>query len=214
MLPSQNKWIIASVGSLCKLFFASKYASFQLRESCNSQALLQYILEPASRQGRPLITFSNHISTIDDPVMWSFLPVKTLFSNPQQVRWTLGADEILFQSNPKLRFSTPIHALFWRLSSAFFHAGKVLPIIRGNGLHQPGILLAEQVLKEGDWLHIFVEGKVYPLSRDILLPVKWGTAHLILDYYENYKVSPIIFPLMLQGSLLHSENLQLYSIYF
>ena len=197
-LPDQNKWIISTVGALCKILFASRYASFNLEKSPECMQLMKYIQDPPSRRNRPLITFSNHISTIDDPIMWSFLPLTTLFCHPQKVRWTLGADEILFGS--RRTFLEPsIHAIFWRLSSSFFHAGKVLPIVRGNGLQQDGIILAKQVLNNGDWLHIFVEGKVNPLSSDILLPLRWGIAHLILDYYEIHGISPIVVPLIIQG---------------
>ena len=39
-----------------------------------------------------------------------------------------------------------------------FRAAKVLPVQRGGGMKQPGMLAAEQKLKEGQWVHIFPEG--------------------------------------------------------
>lgn len=39
-----------------------------------------------------------------------------------------------------------------------FRAAKVLPVVRGGGLAQPGMVAAEERLAAGDWVHIFPEG--------------------------------------------------------
>jgi monolysocardiolipin acyltransferase len=198
LLPVHHGLTLMVVGSLCKLFLATRYASFRLHPTPAAHQLLDWIEHPLKREGRPLITYSNHISTIDDPLMWSFLPMSILFT-PQKVRWALGADELLFQSNAESHPSI-LHRLFWKLSSKFFHSGKVLPVVRGNGLQQPSILLAQQILTQGDWLHIFVEGKVNPYSPDILLPLRWGISHLVLNHHQQHQQCPILVPLVIRGN--------------
>ncbi|KAG7114170.1 Lysophosphatidylcholine acyltransferase like protein [Verticillium longisporum] len=47
------------------------------------------------RQG--LITVSNHISVLDDPVTWGVLPLKYAFK-PRNLRWGLGAHDICFKN--------------------------------------------------------------------------------------------------------------------
>ena len=61
------------------------------------------------------------------------------------VRFGWCAEEICFKS--------PLLALFFRL-------GKVMPIVRGKGLQQPGFEEAMQRVRDGDWLHVFPEGEL------------------------------------------------------
>lgn len=132
-------------------------------------------------KGVPLITYCNHTSTVDDPLLFGLLPTKLLLSHNQgKMRWSLGAKEILF-----------INPLF----SSFFSAGKVLPIERGAGLFQPSMLECHSLLKKGDWIHIFPEGQIYPHSSQ-LGPFKWGIGHLIRGCLNQ---NPIILPIRHKG---------------
>ena len=70
-------------------------------------------------RGRGLLTYSNHVSLFDDPILVSN------FSLPryEEIRWTATDAINFFGSRPKA----------W-----LFTAGKAVPIVRGAGLDQPG----------------------------------------------------------------------------
>lgn len=51
---------------------------------------------PEERE-RGLITVSNHVSVMDDPLIWGVLPLKYGF-NPSNHRWSLGSYDICFQN--------------------------------------------------------------------------------------------------------------------
>ncbi|KAL0472997.1 hypothetical protein QR685DRAFT_435475 [Neurospora intermedia] len=91
--------------------------------------------EDPERRERGLLTVSNHISVLDDPVVWGVLPLSYAF-NPNNLRWTLAAHDICF-ANPTF--------------SAFFTAGQVLPCHRlkhspHGGLFQPSLTQAIRLL--------------------------------------------------------------------
>ncbi|KAK3399237.1 hypothetical protein B0T20DRAFT_392253 [Sordaria brevicollis] len=98
------------------------------------KALLDSREDPERRE-RGLLTVSNHISVLDDPVVWGVLPLSYAF-NPNNLRWTLAAHDICF-ANPTF--------------SAFFTAGQVLPCHRlkhssHGGLFQPSLTQAIRLL--------------------------------------------------------------------
>jgi monolysocardiolipin acyltransferase len=92
-----------------------------------------------SRDGRGLLTFSNHVSLFDDPLLTS----NFVHGSYKRIRW-VGADALNF-------FGTPFKA--W-----LFTAGKAAPIVRGGGIEQPGMHLLRDRLLAGDWVHMFPEG--------------------------------------------------------
>ncbi|GLT77516.1 hypothetical protein SLA2020_490900 [Shorea laevis] len=133
--------------------------------------------------GVPLLTVSNHMSTLDDPVMWGFKGFPSF--DTKLARWVLAAEDICFKN---------------ALLSYFFRLGmECIPITRGAGIYQEhmdealgrlsdehggaGIyrhmIEALDRLSDGAWLHTFPEGKVSqedgPIRR-----LKWGTASLIV----------------------------------
>jgi monolysocardiolipin acyltransferase len=125
--------------------------------------------------GRPLITISNHVSMVDDPLFFgSILPMKH-FANPHSphFRWTLGAREVCFGQRA--------HSLFFRL-------GKTLPIVRGAGIYQQSMNQMLDELNRGDWLHIYPEGKINMTKE--WLRLKWGVARLVADAH----VTPVVLP--------------------
>lgn len=133
----------------------------------------------------PLLTFSNHISCIDDPVLWaSLLPLTYYSTNTNTVRWSPAALEICF--------SKPWH-------STFFSLGKTFPILRGAGLDQPAMDFAKALLKCNQWLHLFPEGKVMRDDNQQVISnkergyiFKWGISKLILDHFESIKNEPSV----------------------
>ncbi|KAH8837412.1 hypothetical protein MCOR27_008338 [Pyricularia oryzae] len=87
------------------------------------------------KRTKGLITVSNHISIIDDPLIWGVLPLKYSF-NQSNLRWSLAAHDICFQ-NPVL--------------TTFFNLGKTLPTYRFRhspygGLFQPTMSDAIRIL--------------------------------------------------------------------
>jgi len=127
--------------------------------------------------GVPLLTVSNHMSTLDDPVMWGFEGFP-LF-DAKLARWVLAAEDICFKN---------------ALLSYFFRLGKCIPITRGAGIYQEHMNEALDRLSDGAWLHTFPEGKVSqedgPIRR-----LKWGTASLIV----RAPVTPIVLPIVHHG---------------
>jgi monolysocardiolipin acyltransferase len=66
---------------------------------------------------RGLLTVSNHISVLDDPVIWGVLPLSfTAIYGYMNFRWSFGSHDICFQNGPL---------------SHFFTLGQVLPTHRG-----------------------------------------------------------------------------------
>ncbi|KAI0481045.1 hypothetical protein GGR56DRAFT_302526 [Xylariaceae sp. FL0804] len=90
--------------------------------------------DPLKRQ-RGLITVSNHISIVDDPLIWGVLPLHYAF-DPANHRWGLGAHDICFQN---------------KILGSFFSYGQVLPTHRHRhsphgGLFQPTMTQAIRLL--------------------------------------------------------------------
>ncbi|KAL3527356.1 hypothetical protein ACH5RR_012012 [Cinchona calisaya] len=127
--------------------------------------------------GVPLLTVSNHMSTLDDPVMWGFKGFPIM--DARLGRWVLAAEDICFKNT---------------VLSYFFRLGKCIPITRGGGIYQEHMNEALDRLRDGAWLHTFPEGKVcqedVPIRR-----LKWGTASLI----ARAPVTPIVLPIVHRG---------------
>ncbi|KAK8031170.1 hypothetical protein PG990_000904 [Apiospora arundinis] len=68
------------------------------------------------KRERGLITVCNHVSVMDDPLMWGILPASYAF-NPSNLRWGLGAHDICFKN---------------KALSTFFSLGQVLPTHRAS----------------------------------------------------------------------------------
>ncbi|XP_058073286.1 N-acylphosphatidylethanolamine synthase isoform X2 [Magnolia sinica] len=122
----------------------------------------------------PLITVSNHMSTLDDPLMWGFRGFPS--ADARLARWVLAADDICFKNT---------------VLSYFFRLGKCIPITRGGGIYQEHMNEALDRLSEGGWLHTFPEGKVSQENEPIRR-LKWGTASLI----ERAPVTPVVLPIV------------------
>lgn len=65
------------------------------------------VLKAAKKQSelenRGLVTYMNHVSLMDDPFIWSILPSSN-FLNPDNIRWSLGADNVCFENRYALMF--------------------------------------------------------------------------------------------------------------
>ncbi|TYG55665.1 hypothetical protein ES288_D08G001200v1 [Gossypium darwinii] len=85
--------------------------------------------------GIPLLTVSNHMSTLDDPLLWGFKGFPSLDAN--LARWVLAAEDICFKNS---------------VLTYFFRLGKCIPITRGAGIYQEYMNEALQCLNNGAWV--------------------------------------------------------------
>ncbi|KAJ5633726.1 hypothetical protein N7528_001568 [Penicillium herquei] len=120
------------VAGLCRAFLSGLcHAEVHGGEAFTE--LLDSRLDPSQRT-KGLITVSNHISVMDDPLVWGLLPAR--FWNK---RWSFGSHDICYQTRPL---------------SFFFTMGQVLPTHRlahspFGGLGQPAITQAIRLLSKG-----------------------------------------------------------------
>ncbi|KAF9224305.1 hypothetical protein BS17DRAFT_779613 [Gyrodon lividus] len=175
--------VITATGLTCKAFLNSGLCSITVG---NLPILLDALKSEHKRNGQGVVTVANHLSTLDDPVTWGILPTQN-YTNSRTIRWVLGASDIMF-TNP--------------LFSAFFRKGQVIETFRGNGIWQPALDAAIQLLNQGHWLHLFGEGAVhqptkYPQTNGVthLTRFKWGVGRVVMET----NVPPIIIPMWLTG---------------
>jgi 1-acyl-sn-glycerol-3-phosphate acyltransferase len=122
------------------------------------------------REGRGLLTFSNHVSLFDDPLLTSnFAP-----SRYDDRRW-VASDAINFFGSG------------WK--AWIFTAGKCVPVVRGAGIDQDGFTFLRDRLAEGAWVHIFPEGgRTRDPDAIMRAPFKLGIGRLIDE------TRPIVLP--------------------
>ncbi|XP_047154882.1 N-acylphosphatidylethanolamine synthase-like isoform X3 [Vigna umbellata] len=85
-----RKLVIAMVGT-----FAKTVSSFLNTTSVhNADTLLRLVRSRPRRV--PLITISNHMSTLDDPAMWGFKGFPIF--DTKLARWVLAAEDICFRN--------------------------------------------------------------------------------------------------------------------
>ncbi|XP_077226315.1 phospholipid/glycerol acyltransferase family protein isoform X2 [Tasmannia lanceolata] len=128
-------------------------------------------------EGKPLITVSNHVASVDDPLVIASLLPPSVLLDAHSLRWTLCATDRCF-SNP--------------MTSAFFKCVKVLPVSRGDGVYQKGLDMAISKLNNGGWVHIFPEGS---RSRDggrTIASAKRGVGRLVMDADNLPLVVPFV----------------------
>ncbi|KAF6215826.1 hypothetical protein GE061_000161 [Apolygus lucorum] len=166
-------WNLASSLTVTAVGLFSKILIGWLNKSkCHNQNTFSKLLEGRPKNV-PLITVSNHHSCFDDPGIWGCLKWKHLLSRTT-MRWSLAAHDICFTN---------------KLHSYFFMLGKCIPVIRGNGVYQEAINFCVDRLQDGEWVHVFPEGKVNMNKEFIRL--KWGVGRMIYDS----PVTPIVVPI-------------------
>ena len=77
--------------------------------------------------------------------------------NLSRLRWLLGAKDVCCKSF---------------MTSLFFQLGKVVPVVRGDGVYQYCMNFCLERLNAGEWVHIYPEGKIN-MQREIMR-LKWG----------------------------------------
>jgi len=122
-----------------------------------------------------VLSFSNHVSLFDDPLLISNLG-RTRYAD---VRW-IPADHLNFFGS-------------W-LKGLLFSCGKCVPIIRTGGLEQPGFAFLLERLQAGDWVHIFPEGgRTREPDARLRTPFKAGIGRLLVE------ASPVAMPFYHRG---------------
>lgn len=127
------------------------------------------------RGGRGLLTYSNHVTLFDDPL----LPSNFDLPRYEEIRWCAADALNFFGSAPKA----------W-----LFTVGKGVPIVRGSGLGQTGFRFMRDRLGEGEWVHIFPEGGRTRDPQALMRhPFKSGIGRLIAE------TRPILLPFYHHG---------------
>ncbi|KAF2448993.1 hypothetical protein P171DRAFT_352541 [Karstenula rhodostoma CBS 690.94] len=134
-----SSFVMGAVGLLCRGFLMMSKT-----ETHGLEKFVKLMEEREDVEGRErgLITVSNHVSVLDDPMIWGIMPLSYMFS-PDNLRWGLGSYDLCF-TNKGL--------------STFFTLGQVLPTHRTahsdfGGLFQPTITQAIRLLCRGPFLN-------------------------------------------------------------
>ncbi|KAJ4967950.1 hypothetical protein NE237_014651 [Protea cynaroides] len=128
-------------------------------------------------EGKPLITVSNHVASMDDPLVIASLLRPSFMLDANSLRWTLCATDRCFK-NP--------------VTSAFFQCVKVLPVSRGDGVYQKGLDMALSKLNNGGWVHIFPEGSRSRDGGKTMGSTKRGVGRLVMDADTMPAVVPFV----------------------
>ncbi|KAF8466642.1 hypothetical protein BDZ91DRAFT_782815 [Kalaharituber pfeilii] len=188
---------LATVGTLCKVFLQVAQRRVDVQ---GLDEFLRLMDERKLRGGQAggVVTVSNHISVMDDPLMWGILPVRKMLT-PSDIRWGLGSHDICFTSRPR---------------SLLFSLGQIIPTHRLHksttglgGLFQPALdksvhLLSHPVRPQ--WVHVFPEGRVHQHPTYQMRYFKWGVSRLILEP----PIQPTVIPMFIEGfcDIMHESR--------
>lgn len=159
------------LGNVCHVFMHG----FNRVQIFGAEKLNQALLHRPDNKG--LITVSNHVASMDDPLVIASLLPSNVMLYAQNIRWTLCATDRCFR-NP--------------VTSAFFKYVKVLPVSRGDGIYQKGMDMAVSKLNKGGWVHIFPEGTRSRNGGRSIGSIKRGIGRLLLDADHVPVVLPFV----------------------
>ncbi|XP_045185040.2 tafazzin-like [Mercenaria mercenaria] len=148
-------WRFLSCAVLLLMSLCSKLI-FGLNKPCvyRREALYRCVAKRPKR--KPLITVSNHYSMIDDFLLPYMLPWEQIRNRPS-TRWVPGAKDVSCRT---------------KQTALFFQLGRVIPVVRGDGVYQHGMDFCISRLNNGDWVHMYPEG-IVNTSKDFMR-LKWG----------------------------------------
>ncbi|CAK7262997.1 Lyso-phosphatidylcholine acyltransferase [Sporothrix epigloea] len=130
-----STFFMASTGMICRSILYG-FNNLEVVGLDNFLKLLDARKDVDARQ-RGLLTVSNHISVVDDPLIWGVLPFKYAIDH-RNLRWGLGSHDICYKSS---------------LAGHFFCSGQTLPTHRlrhspWGGLFQPTMNQAVRLLAD------------------------------------------------------------------
>ncbi|KAL5333240.1 hypothetical protein BJX70DRAFT_392342 [Aspergillus crustosus] len=211
---------ITGVTALCRsfLFVCSRPQTHGLEEFLE----LLDSRKDASQRKKGLLTVSNHISVMDDPLMWGFLPMK-YFWGPSSAnrRWGLASHDICFQTRsahstfggiaqpavtqairllskgpfPAEPHYASLERQSWSLQNVCVDPFSDLSVAYTTNGEDSHLAPSAYSCNSYSWVHIFPEGKIHQSPNKIMRYFKWGVARLILEASE----CPDIVPLWLEG---------------
>lgn len=175
-----SRLTVAAVAVTSRLFMRTWHNA----EVANAD-ILEEALKQAKLEGRGLLTIMNHVSILDDPLVWGVAaPPRWYLRGATHMRWTLGAEDIIFRN---------------KLESAFFSLGQCLPVQRfGVGPFQAGMDAAVTLMDRQRWVHVFPEGFVHQPEaphEHTLKFFRWGVSRLVLEPNK----APIVVPMYSHG---------------
>ncbi|KAL2820893.1 hypothetical protein BDW59DRAFT_181339 [Aspergillus cavernicola] len=183
--------------------------------------LLDSRKDPSQRK-KGLLTVSNHISVMDDPLMWGFLPLKYNFGlSSSNRRWGLASHDICYQTRSahsqyggiaqpavtqairllsKGPFPAEPHLALperqsWSLQNVCVDPFSDLPTAYTTNGEDSHLAPSAYSCNSFSWVHIFPEGKIHQAPSKTMRYFKWGVARLILEASE----CPDVVPLWLEG---------------
>ncbi|KAK9468690.1 hypothetical protein V1512DRAFT_202854 [Lipomyces arxii] len=168
----------------------------------------QETLKRARNEGRGVLTVANHISVIDDPLLWGLLPLRSM-TDPKYLRWSLGAENICFTTKLTEYFFSMGQVLSTRRFGVGPYQGAIdsailllSPSIRNSLSKSSEITPATHPFPSGDlppqWVHIFPESLVhqaYPPHKTTMKYFHWGVSRVLLEAEKM----PIVVPVFHHG---------------
>lgn len=186
-----RSFTLSAITGLCRFYLSSCDVNIQGLDQFH--AILQQswpTLQEDSKTtttSRPVLTVSNHMSTLDDPIILSRIAPMSCLSNVERHRWGGCSEEICFAS---------------KTAASFFGSGKILPIWRGGGLKQEMFQELAMHLRPGSWVHVFPEGCICQnhFNRSSTASrrreyMRWGVGKMI----AKAKIRPVIVPFYHDG---------------
>lgn len=167
-------WNTASSAAMCLGGIAARIWAFRLGQTrIVNHAIYKKVVQDRA-MGTPLITVSNHRSVVDDCLLW---PIVSSYGEVLRgrMRWVLGAEEVMFWSKAIARLSALV---------------RIIPVRRGHGVYQRCMNECIRLLKEGEWVHIYPEGKIIETEEEEVR-LKWGIGRLVADMEAVPLVVPV-----------------------
>ncbi|KAL4987854.1 hypothetical protein BDW68DRAFT_187703 [Aspergillus falconensis] len=217
---SLSSTTILGVAALCRgfLYACSRPETHGLEQFLE---LLESRKDPSQRK-KGLLTVSNHISVMDDPLVWGFLPLKYNFGlSSSNRRWGMASHDICYQTRSahskyggiaqpavtqaiRLLSKGPFPAephlakperQIWSLQNVCVDPFSDLPTAYTTDGEDSHLAPSAYSCNTYSWVHIFPEGKIHQSPNKTMRYFKWGVARLILEASE----CPDIVPMWLEG---------------
>ncbi|KAL4906707.1 hypothetical protein BDW74DRAFT_167259 [Aspergillus multicolor] len=217
---SLSSTTILGVAALCRgfLYACSRPQTHGMEEFLE---LLDSRKDPSQRK-KGLLTVSNHISVMDDPLVWGFLPLKYNFGlSSSNRRWGMASHDICYQTRSahsqfggiaqpavtqaiRLLSKGPFPAephlakperQCFSLQNVCVDPFSDLPTAYTTDGQDSHLAPSAYACNSYSWVHIFPEGKIHQTPNKIMRYFKWGVARLILEASE----CPDIVPMWLEG---------------